>query len=479
MTAFSPLEKEGFEFPSWLFFCLFCGAGILFAAFTPPYQVADESAHFVRAFDVSRGQLLPWDISVSAPEKLRFGKTAMIRTSLPGWLHHDFGAVSGIVWDNRGFSFVQLAALWKSSPPLSFAEPVPENPVQVNGMLISRYLPAQPYSPVPYLPDVLSIAVCRLFSARALFSFYLARLLSLVCAGIILTVGFNLVCRRFTGREVLLYALAAGMPMNIAQAASCSADALTNALSFLVSVQGLSLCAFAEAETSINANLLFALCGALLGLCKYVYLIIPCVLEIAFWLRAPRVRMREASVCFALIMLPSLLWLLMLPKIPELVSGGQIYYVVLHPLRVWWIFAADMCAQAHFYCYGLVGWFGYFSARLSPSVILLYVLLFAFAAAVYRRKAQISHASAFCAAGMLVAVIFLGMYINWSDFGAYHVNGVQGRYFIPLLPLLLFALPRFVQISEKTMSRLAALSFAVWIFTMAESIFVALRLRYW
>ena len=38
-------------------------------------------------------------------------------------------------------------------------------------------------------------------------------------------------------------------------------------------------------------------------------------------------------------------------------------------------------------------------------------------------------------------LIFLSLYVTWTPVGMDRIDGVQGRYFIPLLPMLLFVLP--------------------------------------
>jgi hypothetical protein len=40
-----------------------------------------------------------------------------------------------------------------------------------------------------------------------------------------------------------------------------------------------------------------------------------------------------------------------------------------------------------------------------------------------------------------IELIFVALYLTWTPVGADRVDGIQGRYFIPLLPVLLFLLP--------------------------------------
>ena len=39
---------------------------------------------------------------------------------------------------------------------------------------------------------------------------------------------------------------------------------------------------------------------------------------------------------------------------------------------------------------------------------------------------------------IITALIFTSLYIQWSDNELPYIDGVQGRYFLPILPLILF-----------------------------------------
>jgi Predicted membrane protein (DUF2142) len=47
-----------------------------------------------------------------------------------------------------------------------------------------------------------------------------------------------------------------------------------------------------------------------------------------------------------------------------------------------------------------------------------------------------------CAATASIFIIFIFQYLTWTLFGNAVVLGVQGRYFLPMLPLTALALPR-------------------------------------
>jgi uncharacterized membrane protein len=84
------------------------------------------------------------------------------------------------------------------------------------------------YSPVCYLPQAVGIALGRLFDLPPVALLYLGRLMAVVCT---VFLGYAaLAATRFFRWPLLLLLL---MPMTLFQAASLSADAVTNALSIV------------------------------------------------------------------------------------------------------------------------------------------------------------------------------------------------------------------------------------------------------
>ncbi|MDZ5648875.1 DUF2142 domain-containing protein [Nitrospirillum sp. BR 11828] len=62
------------------------------------------------------------------------------------------------------------------------------------------------------------------------------------------------------------------------------------------------------------------------------------------------------------------------------------------------------------------------------------------------------------AAGVAVEGIFLAQYLTWTNVGSPTVDGPQGRYFLPLFPLFILALPRPPAAGEGRSARLQGLA---------------------
>ena len=178
--------------------------GLLFIFITPPFQVPDEFAHLCRAFQVSEGQIImkyegkqPSDY---IPISLRILEASLLK-NLP--FHPEIKITPNeIVLQSR----------------------LPLLPKQRR----FTYCAASMYSPIPYFPQAIGWWIGRTLSLPILVIFYTGRLFNLL-AWIFLT--FLAIRRVPVFKWVFL--LIALMPMSLFMAASLSADAMTNALSFL------------------------------------------------------------------------------------------------------------------------------------------------------------------------------------------------------------------------------------------------------
>ena len=136
-----------------------------------------------------------------------------------------------------------------------------------------------------------------------------------------------------------------------------------------------------------------------------------------------------------------------LPAAAAAHAGAQVHGLLVHPglwgallgstLHIQWSQACPYCREA----VGVLGWLDTTLPNLYyPSAGL--VLLAAFFAS--RVPAPLDARRRMAAAGLVVAAVvavFALQYLSWSPIGSGTIEGVQGRYFLPLVPFLGLALP--------------------------------------
>ena len=105
-----------------------------------------------------------------------------------------------------------------------------------------------------------------------------------------------------------------------------------------------------------------------------------------------------------------------------------------------------------FYLEGLTGYFGWFAFRVDRIYILIYFLLFLYVFLSDKSDLKLTNKIALFLCNCIIIVgVFAAMYLFWSDYKLGFVEGVQGRYFIPLLiPIILSVLPKksYIKINQ-------------------------------
>jgi len=310
------------------------------------------------------------------------------------------------------------------------------------------------YPPVPYIPAAIGIRIGRGLGVSAFVLILLARLGEL--AAFIALVA--LAVRRLPSRAWIL-AVVALMPVALFQAATVSADAITNALALLVIADAFALTA--QPVDRVPRGLLVETILATIGLalCKQPYLLVVALLVIPAWRHR-----RQIGAALA---------------VTVAVGGGL--------ALAWTRWANDHYIAPDFLPPSLGGHANYANNNVQPARQLSYLRShpFAFTGAVWRMvtdhgvsiahdvTAQVSywHASGLIAllvgagvvaavvldagplpggramralalllaAGAVVASLFLA-YVGWNALRAPRIDGYQGRYLLVMLALVALVL---------------------------------------
>src|SRR5438132_4522586 len=137
--------------------------GLAYVFVTPPFRVPDEDTHFWRGIAIGMGHLLP--NGGSKPDSAKIPQGLKTFPFVMSWV------------DARGrFRSGQFRA--------AFPIPLEQQKQPV------VYFPAW-YTPVPYLPQAVTVAIARLFDIRPMFAFYAARLANLFVALSIISISLR------------------------------------------------------------------------------------------------------------------------------------------------------------------------------------------------------------------------------------------------------------------------------------------------
>jgi len=401
----------------------FAGIALLFGSamvfLTPPFQVTDEFWHFFRAYQVSQG----------------------------GFVAKSQGNAQGAVLP---FSLLRLANRFAKLPQH------PAEKTSFKAILDARQIPLDPgqetftnfpfsanYSPLVYAPQAIAMAVGRWAGLKPLAFFYLGReatLLAWTAAGF-----FTL--RLVPGLRAAILILML-MPMSLSLAASMSADAVTIALCLLFTALVWHCGAGKDASFEIGRRSKAAIFGLSIGvsLCKFAYWPL-----ISLVLLIPPVRFggTRRYVRFIVVMVVtnivvSVAWmsqtagtkLVLRPERTDVNASGQMAFVRSHPIAFCEAVGRGLEHDGPFIVASFVGNLGWIDTPLPPVVVGVYLLALLAACVPMRGDPTVPAgwqlgviAAAVCACVVIFA--FLN-YLVWTPVGGLRLEGLQGRYFIPL-----------------------------------------------
>ncbi|MCG2784123.1 MAG: DUF2142 domain-containing protein [Anaerolineae bacterium] len=399
-----------------IFLILASISGVLFAVFVPPNEVPDEDAHFARVYDIASGNIIPSQAVILPGEFLNILEEYHIR----------FGKARAI--DSHKY---------------------------LDGLNATESLLAQPgihvathYSPINYLPQVVGIVIGNAFNWNTRWVFLIGRLFGL---GFYICITYTILSKSLFLNHSLLVLFA--MPMTVYLAASYSADGVLLALSFLY-IHLIINNSFSQTKLSTKQKLIFTGLGILLALTKQISLLLILLL-----LAIPTIRFGSLkkkmffmgtqffiSTCVAIWWISITSSNFSTPS-ESVMPGAQLAFILSNPVSLIKMFFSTLIAMTEFYSKGFIGFFGWLTTPMPDFTYILFAA--ALIMAIVRDMQETRHL------GFQQTIIFSGafllyifatvtsMYILWTPYRSAVAQGVQGRYFIAVFPLILYVLTSF------------------------------------
>lgn len=418
------------------FFLLVAGPlALALVVITPPFMVPDEPAHFFRAYQIAEGGFLPQRINEG------------VGGYLPKSLNDTSNAVIGDLPGRTNIKSDVNATRGELNRPLR-----PQERMEIH------FENTALYSPLMYTPSALGIAVAKIFEPSPLVLFYIGRLFTALA-----WVGLAYLAIRLIPVAKWAFTVIAMAPMAIFQAASVSADALTLAISFVTIAWFMRLLQqptpLALRDMSVTVGLLLTL-----GFVKQPYALIG-----GLFLLLPakqfinkKMRWQFLAAAGGALFAATLLWAstsrsffaqspFMIDRVLQ--PTEQLMHILLEPLSfikaILFTHFTGLGDGAIWQMIGVVGWLD--TALPLWSVLLYLALLVIAAGQVYKeRVAPGFYRLAFLGvAAMVVLAIDVLLYLYWNPFKSTIIGGIQGRYYLPILPLIVLACTGLYRVTFK------------------------------
>lgn len=401
------------------FFVLALLTGWLLAGVLPPGQAADEVAHAVRVDALSHGQLLGHREGTAGGFTTRPTLAEVAFKTLPRHpqTRAERDAAEAVAWD------------WE----------VPERFVELG--TIATYFPAV------YLPAATAVFAARRLHASPAQAFMAGRRMNVLTFALAGAAALALARR---GRTLIAATLL--LPMSLGLAASLSGDAMMIAMAALAAA---CLTRRGHGEWWAAAALL-----TLVGLTKLPYA--PLLLTLAAGRTALPVRLGVVALSAALMLgwtaynqatvmgitpLPPYeagpLWPGPPRQFAAVDPAAQLRVLMERPAQAVALVARTFGQEIQIWP-NLIGELGWLSIALPDWLYAVWTGTLAAAALgllVERGAGPVPAPVALLGVALGAWAIMLAQYLGWTQVGATVIAGVQGRYFLPLLPFLAVAIP--------------------------------------
>jgi uncharacterized membrane protein len=412
-------------------YSVFCGLFLAFA--TPPFQTPDAIAHFFRATQIAHGD----------------------------WVGRKFADTSGGAIDVSAIKFTEIYTPIAFHPEVKATDDMAKRAADLRWGSATQEIGFPNTSIYPayaYFPEALTIFIGSLANSTVRGTYLATCLVNLV-----ISVAITAFAIGIGRRTSLLIFVTALLPSTLMLYSSVSQEALT-----------LPLCLLFVAAVDRFAALGRPLSGkwawgavAVLAACIAPRPPYAGLLLILFYPALPMsqdadgygfsrrltLALCAAGVSAAMIVLFGLsAWTSFGPAHS---ASDQLSYLLHHPASILPLAINTWKLNGFSYLTGFVGVLGwldtpmvrgyYWAAFAMLGLALLITLLETGArseASTTRRMAA-SRIVALLPIMSTVAMVFVSLYMAWTAVGADHIDGVQGRYFLAVFPILALALPSF------------------------------------
>ena len=395
------------------FLVMWCFMGVMYSFSGPLFSVPDEYGHLCRSYEVSYGYLLS-DINE---------QTGAIGRELP--LDDSITDLLGKNWQS-----------FSDNSDLNVKE----------NLIFKAFNNIAVYSPVTYMPQALGIFIARNLTDNVAVIVYSGRFFNWLFITLILFAAIKIIP---VAKGVL--ALIALLPMNIHEAISLASDGMVVALSMLMVAFVIHLRYKQTSQLKIWQHCILFLLAWLISQIKIVYLpfILLYVLIPNRLFGSGKRKAIEILSIWMLAIASNLIWLKLCSKFLSSSPGNmaiQMGYVLQNPFTYLTVLARTFFDISAVYIDEMIGsnlaWLNVTTVRI---LVQVYICILAYKFWVNsRRRLNLSRTIENGVFGLIVFSIIIliatSEYLYWTRPYSNFVDGIQGRYLIPVMLPLYFTI---------------------------------------
>lgn len=381
--------------------------GIIYMILIPVGRANDEQNHFWRAYEISQGHLLS--------EKNSDG-------------------IGG-----REYSSELVDFFLPKDGIVDYKDELNSLKVKKDGTTRYTMFPNMSlYSPVSYIPQSLGILLGRILHFPTLLIAYCGRMFNFIFWLLITYFAIKIV--PFKKTTILAISL---IPVSMQSAASLSADALINAIAiFFISL--IMYLKYTKKDFLNKKDYLMLIASlVIISLSKIVYVPLCLLLFLIPKERFKNSKQKKVIIIGMIlgVIITNLIWLKISSSYLIEIRAGvnskeQVKNVLSHPINYMIVFANSILEGFQSYIYSAFGGeLAYQTVRLSTLYTYIYLIIFILLVIFDSNKKQqdIDRILMALIDVIIIALIFTSLYVQWTPLKSKLIEGVQGRYFIPIL----------------------------------------------
>lgn len=395
-----------------IFLCTVPAICLMYIICMPTFKNHDELYHWYRAYEVSIGKFV----------------TGVDGDTLGTIMPENIAKASTDNWEDITYADVK--------------ENLSLNLDEENETLLYSETSAV-YSFLQYIPQAIGIFITRIFTDKVLLIAYGGRIMNMIFS---LGLIYFAIKKIPFGKKILL--LLSYIPIAIEGFSSLSPDAMTISVAFFYIAYILNL-AFSKQKHIIDYKkmIFMTILSVIVALCKIVYL--PLVL-LMFIIPKDKFKnekkIKNVIIIAAIACIINLIWLgfagIYLSHFREGDSAVQVKSIFMHPIEYIQncLYTLNLNGADYIYTMfgGKLGWGELVNVySIVPYTLFITLIWITISDEETKDKFKL-YQKVWIALTLLaiVGLIFTSLYVQWTTCSSDWILGIQGRYFIPILPLL-------------------------------------------
>lgn len=421
--------------------------GVAFSKIAPPFWGADEVGHYMRAYSIATGHDEFLTFTDQKTEKKIQGQYYPV--NLDNFMYRSYDDLT----DERpgGASLITDQKLYNNMYSMQ------ESQVK---KAVGGHAGTGIYPQISYGAPVIGITLSRMLHLGLGETVWVARIFNLL-QYVLITAAALFVARKHAVRWIL--AAIALLPMAVYQASIVNPDSLNFSLAFLWFALTVSF--IDKTVLSRKALLAYGFVTILFVVTKPIFILLVALVPWIGFSKLKTVQQRKI-VRFIIPLLSIVCALLWIMHVSSHIANSEGQSTTITQLK-WLLVHPFDYVMILFSSFELVDWvkqiIGSFGANfISTPIIVTYLniiwlsLIPLFVTEKIKSALPKKIASLMLIHGVVaICAIITFLYLTWNPVGASAVGGVQGRYFLPVLPLILYgataSMKQRIVVSEKAM----------------------------